>query len=65
MAAEALAQLSPDAGAPWTWFHATGSVEELAVCLNRLRAKGWAISDEPPVPGPFGSWDVAVRPPVR
>jgi hypothetical protein len=50
---------------PWTWFHTSGSRAELVVCLDRLRAKGWTISDENPQAGPFGTWDVLVRPPIR
>lgn len=71
MAAEAHAldpaTLSSDAGGAgaWTYFHTTGSREELAVCLDRLRARGWTISDQPPEAGPFGTWDVVVRPPLR
>lgn len=48
----------------WIWFQAAGSAAELAICLDRLRAKGWSISDAPPEPGPFGTWDVLVRPPA-
>ena len=50
--------------APWMYFRTTGSVEQLAAALNRLRAAGWQISEQPPVAGPFDMWDVLVRPPV-
>jgi hypothetical protein len=71
MGAEARAiSLEPASGetgvaTPWTYFHATGTREDLTRSLDRLRARGWTISDQPALAGPFGTWDVVVHPPVR
>ena len=54
---------SGDNSNPWNYFHMTGSRDELAACLDRLRARGWVVSEQPPEPGPGGTWDVLVRPP--
>lgn len=50
------------APAEWIYFHMVGSREELEASLSRLGTRGWTVSHEAPIPGPFGSWDVPVLP---
>jgi hypothetical protein len=65
MSAEAQVTLeaAPDSG--WTYFHMTGSQEQLTASLDRLRSRGWTVSEEPPLRGASGSWDALVRPPLQ
>jgi hypothetical protein len=50
---------------PWMFFRTTGSREQLRVSLDRLRARGWDVSEQQPLAGPGQSWDVLVRPPLQ
>ena len=54
----------PEVG-EWQYFQMTGSVIALDRALDRLREAGWVIGQDDPTPGPFDSWTVLVRRPVR
>lgn len=42
----------------------TGTLEQVAEAVQRLRATGWCVSHEQPVREPFDGWTLLVRPPV-